>query len=159
MGDPSVPNKPVRPVDDALLWSRVKRFLPKTLPTELPATLGKFDQLTIKLVDGNLVRRRYYMDFNYGGHDLVYGPGNKTYPSVTFIPRNQVWLDALVSPEALAPTLFHELIERALMVQGKSYGEAHQIANVSERKLLGFKTSLMRTPLTYAQVRSRGARG
>lgn len=159
MGDPSVPNKPVRPVDDALLWQRAQRFLAGVSPGNLPHTIGKFDQLTIKLVDGNYVRRRFFMDFNYGGHDLVYGPGNKTYPTVTFIPRNEVWLDAHVSKEALAPTLFHELIERALMKNGASYNEAHRVANVSERKLLGFKTNLMRTPLTYATVRARSSRG
>ena len=67
------------------------------------------------LVDGNLVRSFFLLDYCEGGHDLVY----------PFIPKNEIWIEEAISPQERKFIILHELHERHLMDQGKSYKNAH----------------------------------
>lgn len=98
----------------------------------LPKTVGKLDGASIKLVDGDKIRDKYFPDFSYGGHDLIYGRGNTEYRNVSFIPSGEIWLDGHVDIPALRYTLYHEVIERRLMSKGMSYDRAHKQANKAE---------------------------
>ena len=147
-----LPSVHLQPIVDRYLWQKITAFIPKTTAGPYPRTLGKINGLLIRLIDGNSIRRRYFADFNYGGHDLVYGPGNKAYPDVRFIPKGEIWLDGLIKYDGLVTTLYHELIEHSLMKKGIPYSRAHQVANLSERILSGYKTKLARAPLKFRAV-------
>jgi len=73
------------------------------------------DKVKVWLVDGNLVRSFFLLDYCEGGHDLVY----------PFIPKNEIWIEEALSPEERKFIILHELHERYLMDQGKSYKNAH----------------------------------
>lgn len=72
-------------------------------------------EIKIWLVDGNLVRSLFLLDYCEGGHDKVY----------PFIPKNEVWIEEAISPKERKFIILHELHERHLMSQGKSYKNAH----------------------------------
>src|SRR3990167_9498325 len=67
------------------------------------------------LVDGNLVRSFFLLDYCEGGHDLVY----------PFIPKKEICLEEALSPEERKFIIFLEIHERYLMSRGKSYKNAH----------------------------------
>jgi hypothetical protein len=73
------------------------------------------DGVKVWVVDGELVRDVFNIDFTEGGHDKVY----------RFIPANEVWIDNDVMPEERKFILLHELHERALMARGWPYAKAH----------------------------------
>jgi hypothetical protein len=68
------------------------------------------------VVDGELVRDVFFIDFTEGGHDKVYD----------FIPAKEVWIDDDVRPEERKFILLHELHERQLMSGGWTYEKAHR---------------------------------
>ena len=72
-------------------------------------------KVKVWLVDGNLVRSFFLLDYCEGGHDLVY----------PFIPKNEIWIEEAISPQERKFIILHELHERYLMSQGKSYKNAH----------------------------------
>ena len=76
----------------------------------------------VYLVDGELVRDLYHVEYTEGGHDRVY----------SFIPSNEVWIDDDLSPNERKFVILHELTERALMSDGMMYSPAHKLANVAE---------------------------
>lgn len=67
------------------------------------------------LVDGNLVRDLFLLDYYEGGHDKVY----------SFIPENEIWIEEALSPAERKFIILHELHERYLMTRGKPYKNAH----------------------------------
>lgn len=69
------------------------------------------DKLKVWIVNGELVRDLFYIDFTEGGHDKVY----------KFIPENEVWIDDDLSPKEIGFILLHELYERNLMCIGWPY--------------------------------------
>jgi hypothetical protein len=71
------------------------------------------------VVDGELVRDLYDIDFTEGGHDKVY----------RFIPDREVWIDDDVMPGERPFILLHEMHERRLMSRGWSYKKAHADAS------------------------------
>jgi len=73
------------------------------------------DKIKIWLVDGNLVRSFFLLDYCEGGHDLVY----------PFIPKKEIWIEEALSPEERKFIILHEIHERYLMSRGKSYKNAH----------------------------------
>lgn len=73
-------------------------------------------RIRVWIVDGELVRDLYFIDFTEGGHDKVY----------KFIPKNEIWLDDDVMDEERKFILLHELHERYLMGLGWSYSKAHK---------------------------------
>ena len=57
----------------------------------------------------------FLLDYCEGGHDKVY----------PFIPKNEVWIEKAISHQERKFIILHELHERYLMSQGKSYKNAH----------------------------------
>lgn len=74
------------------------------------------------IVNGELVRSIFNINFTEGGHDKVYN----------FIPDNEVWIDDDVGKREIKFILLHELYERGLMVNGLDYDNAHKKASVLE---------------------------
>lgn len=74
------------------------------------------------LVDGELVRDLFFVEFTEGGHDKVYD----------FIPKNEVWLDDDNNPDEQEFILLHELHERNLMARGWSYNRSHNSSSKLE---------------------------
>jgi hypothetical protein len=68
-------------------------------------------KVKVWIVNGELVRDFFFLDFTEGGHDKVY----------PFIPENEVWMDDDVSQKERKFILLHELHERNLMCQGWCY--------------------------------------
>ncbi len=79
---------------------------------------------TVKVwvVNGELVRSLYFIDFTEGGHDKVYH----------FVPKNEVWIDDDLDLEERRFVLLHELHERHLMSLGWPYFKAHNSASKIE---------------------------
>jgi hypothetical protein len=72
--------------------------------------------LNVWVVNGEIVRNIYFIDFTEGGHNKVYN----------FIPDNEVWIDDDIFPDERKFVLLHEMHERYLMSKGVSYDNAHQ---------------------------------
>ena len=73
------------------------------------------DKVKTWIVDGFLIRSLFFLDFTHGGHGYVY----------KFVPKNEVWIDDVISLKDLKYVLVHELRERRLMKKGMKYKEAH----------------------------------
>jgi len=78
---------------------------------------------TLVWVDGATVRKFLDPYFFLGGHDLVY----------SYIPKNEIWIDALNYSNDQQFTIIHELKERVLMARGMEYHSAHDYALAEER--------------------------
>ncbi|PIS22483.1 hypothetical protein COT50_01710 [candidate division WWE3 bacterium CG08_land_8_20_14_0_20_41_10] len=76
----------------------------------------------IWIVNGELVRDLYFIDFTEGGHHFVYD----------FVPYNKVWLDNDLVPAEREFVLLHELHERYLMFKGMDYNHAHNSSSYIE---------------------------
>lgn len=82
--------------------------------------LGFINGLAIYLVSGEQVRNKTDIDFTAGGSEAAY-PG--------YIPRNEIWLDDALHVLDRIATIFHEIVERNLMLYGGlDYDRAHEIA-------------------------------
>lgn len=77
--------------------------------------------VSVWIVDGELARSLFFLNFTEGGHNFVYN----------FIPENEVWIDDDISPLERKFILLHELYERYLMAVKKwtSYDKAHARAS------------------------------
>lgn len=74
------------------------------------------NRVKIWLVDGEIVRDLYYLDFTEGGHGEVYH----------FVPKYEVWIDDDLKPSERGFVILHELHERNLMAnKGYDYIKAH----------------------------------
>lgn len=85
-------------------------------------------QVQVWMVNGELVRDKFFIDFTEGGHDLVYH----------FIPEKEIWIDSDLSLQEVKFVLLHELHERNLMakeLKGKkvSSSKLHQIYCLAHR--------------------------
>jgi hypothetical protein len=92
-----------------------------------PPYLEKVDkrgELQVWIVDGAYVRGHIDEEFtNFGQH--------YRYP---YIPNNELWIDREAENDERKFFIDHLLVERRLMAQGKSYGEALEQADLEERK-------------------------
>ncbi len=79
-------------------------------------------KIKVWIVKGSLVRGYFFIDFTEGGHDLIYN----------FIPKNEVWIDDDLNPKERGFVILHEIHERNLMKEGKSYESAHNSASKIE---------------------------
>ncbi len=79
-------------------------------------------KVNVFLIDGELVRDFFRIDFTEGGHDKVY----------SFVPDNEIWIDNDLGPSDRKFVILHELIERSLMAKGKAYHAAHRFASGRE---------------------------
>jgi hypothetical protein len=73
------------------------------------------ENIKVWLVNGNLVRDLFLVNFCEGGHDKIF----------PFIPKNEIWIEEAISPTERKFIIVHELHERYLMMQGKSYKNGH----------------------------------
>ncbi|MFA5830574.1 MAG: hypothetical protein WC878_01965 [Candidatus Paceibacterota bacterium] len=81
------------------------------------------ENLDVWLVDGEIVRGIYGLEYGFGGHGFVYH----------FVPKNEVWIEEVLDPHERKIILLHELHERFLMSQhGKEYLPAHEGATIVE---------------------------
>jgi hypothetical protein len=79
----------------------------------------KDDDLTVWLVDAEMVRDKYKTDFMEGGHGYVY----------KWIPNNEIWIEDGLKDKEIPFVLIHEYVERTLMKEkGMKYDNAHNIA-------------------------------
>jgi len=94
--------------------------------------------LKIWIINGELVRDLFSVDFTEGGHDRVY----------SFIPKNEIWLDDDLEPKERKFVLLHELHERNLMPEGhnlkmkngiikadKNYNKVYTSAHIKASRL------------------------
>jgi hypothetical protein len=93
----------------------------------LDKLLGRVGHFNVWLVRGRLVRDQFNIDFTMGGNPFRYA----------FIPREEIWIDAVLGVRDVAATIVHELVESDAMRHGLSYNKAHEIANVDERVARG----------------------
>ena len=80
--------------------------------------MGSREGISIWIVDGYMVRKNVYPDFGFSGNDLSYH----------FIPDKEIWIDGEVSCDETEYSIATELMERELMVKGKSYDDAYSDA-------------------------------
>jgi hypothetical protein len=73
-------------------------------------------KVKVWIVDGELVRSLFFLDFTEGGHDKVY----------KFVPLGEIWIDNDVVAFERKFVLLHEAHERNLMAKGMCYDEAHR---------------------------------
>jgi len=94
------------------------------------------DDVKVYSVNGEFVRRRFGaqeigdrkgIDFVAGGHSGVYWK---------LIPEDEVWIEENLTPEDAEATVMHELNERNdMLLHGKDYSEAHDLASEEEMKV------------------------
>lgn len=94
--------------------------------------------VSVRLVDGNLLRSYYKTDYTQGGHAYVY----------PWVPKQQIWIEDGVDHREIPFILCHEYLERRLMRDGGlEYARAHEIASALEydlRKGTGLTSMLSR---------------
>jgi GNAT superfamily N-acetyltransferase len=76
-------------------------------------------EIEVWLVDGSSVRTLRDINFTAGGNNAIYG----------WIPENEIWIDDALSEKEINYTIFHELIEAALMSSGYDYDRSHEYAS------------------------------
>lgn len=72
------------------------------------------DGISIRIVDGYMIRKNLYPDFGFSGNDS----------SSHSIPPNEIWIDGQVSCEETEYSIAIEMIERKGIKDGKSYVDA-----------------------------------
>ena len=89
-----------------------------------------WDGTKIFIVDGDYVRsnvantKENGIDFVEGGHDLVY----------KFIPKDEIWVEHMVSKDDEKMNMVHEIYEHTLMKHLKmDYDKAHDHTQTVER--------------------------
>ncbi len=128
--------KPHRRVPDDVYVSRYA-----TIPDE------RFD-ISVWVVDGNLVRSYYKTDYTEGGHGYVY----------PWVPQREIWVERALNPEELPFIVAHEYTEHRLMRdEGIEYDRAHEICSRVEfglRRGEGLKPLLVpgRRPFAKADL-------
>jgi hypothetical protein len=88
--------------------------------TTIPDPQGPVE---VWLVDGNLVRSYYKIDYTEGGHGYVY----------PWVPKPEIWVEDGVDHRELPYITCHEYLERRLMRDaGMEYDPAHEVCSTVE---------------------------
>ncbi len=96
---------------------------PRYKPGVLGRKLGTLFGLDVYDVNGTRLRKKdCYSDFTMGGNCAVY----------PFIKTKHIVVDQDMNQTDKAGTTIHEYVERQHMLEGKSYSDAHDIANQVE---------------------------
>ncbi len=91
--------------------------------TRIPAA-----ELTVYLINGEIVRDLYKTDFVEGGNGGVYH----------FVPNNELWIERTMAEAELIATTIHEFVEFTLMVKRhETYNTAHGLAAMVDWALRG----------------------
>ncbi len=102
-----------------------KQLLEKgPIPAFVQRTERRFGYRVV-YVDGRVIRRYVDPEFTQGGHEVVY----------SYVPKGQVWIENALDPKEMPYVLHHEIVERKLMLRGKSYDIAHEYATVAEKEM------------------------
>ncbi len=81
------------------------------------------EDVEVWLVDGNLVRSYYKIDYTQGGHGYVYA----------WVPKLQIWVEDGVDHREIPYITAHEYIERRLMRDAHlGYDRAHKVCSAME---------------------------
>ena len=86
--------------------------------------LPDVDDCSVYVVDGELLRAEVDIDFALGGNGGRY----------RYVPIDELWVEDTGSFADIWHTVQHESRERALMIDGASYDEAHELASRAERR-------------------------
>lgn len=104
--------------------------------------LGFINGLAIYLVSGEQVRNKTDIDFTAGGNSAAYPK---------YIPQNEIWLDDALHVFDRVATIFHEIVERNLMLYGGvDYDDAHDTACKRE---IALRKELEKNPPTSTDLR------
>jgi hypothetical protein len=104
--------------------------------------LGYVTGLVVYLVSGEYVRNHIDLDFTQGGNEGAY-PG--------YNPPGEIWIDDAMHVLDRLATIFHEIVERNLMIyQGVGYDKAHDTALAREKE---FRKTLMHERPTTTDLR------
>lgn len=88
---------------------------------------GQIGNVSVRMVDGELVRHLCDPGFVIGGHGYVYPK---------YIKKSEIWIDHDMSQQAIATAALHEAVERSLMkLKGMGYDRAHEFANGVEAQM------------------------
>jgi len=94
-----------------------------------PQEIGKIKNISVVLIDGDVVEKTIDMDFVEGNNDI----SNKT-DKVKYIPDNTIWVDSNLDSKTYKYIMLHEYIERFIIERyGLDYETAHDIANHFEQ--------------------------
>jgi frataxin-like iron-binding protein CyaY len=86
------------------------------------------NKVQIWVVNGEIVRDLFFIDFTEGGNDEIY----------YFIPKGEIWLDDDLSQKERKFVLLHELHERNLMKKGWEYDTGKRAAHFSASRIEHF---------------------
>lgn len=114
---------------------QLEREISSVLKLESPRIkhLGFVTGLPVYLVSGEKVRNEIDIDFTQGGNEAAY-PG--------YVPAREIWIDDAMHALDRIATIFHEIIERNLVLHGgMNYDSAHEIACKRE---IAFRKELAR---------------
>ena len=123
---------------------QLEREIKKALALEPPRLrrLGHVTGLPVYLVSGEQVRNQIDIDFTAGGNEAAY-PG--------YVPPGEIWIDDALHVLDRIATIFHEIVERNLMLYGgRDYDRAHDIACKRE---IEFRKELARKRPTSTDLR------
>jgi hypothetical protein len=103
---------------------KIKKSKGNILKTVYKNPIKEYSNNKIKIwvVNGELVRDLFFLDFTEGGHDKVY----------SFVPANEVWIDDDLALNEREFVILHELHERNLMSKGMDYDSAHKSSSKIE---------------------------
>jgi hypothetical protein len=104
--------------------------------------IGYVTGLPVYLVSGEKVRNEIDLDFTQGGNEAAY-PG--------YVPPTEIWIDDAMHVLDRIATVFHEVVERNLVLYGGiDYDDAHDIALEREKK---FREELQRARPTTTDLK------
>ena len=109
--------------------AKLDREIASALKLEPPRIrrLGYVTGLPVYLVSGEQVRNQIDIDFTQGGNEAAY-PG--------YVPPGEIWIDDAMHALDRIATIFHEIVERNLVLYGgMDYDDAHDIACKREIEL------------------------
>jgi hypothetical protein len=116
--------------------TQLDREISSALALEPPRIrrLGYVTGLPVYLVSGEQVRNQIDIDFTAGGNEAAYP---------NYVPAGEIWIDDALHVLDRIATIFHEIVERNLMIYGGvDYDDAHDTAckrEVEFRKELASK--------------------
>jgi hypothetical protein len=88
--------------------------------------IGKIGPFMAYRVDGHYIRDCIDIDYTTGGN----------FARDSYIPIDEIWIDNLMKPGEVGPTLVHECVETLLMTKMEvEYENAHDAANIFESKM------------------------
>jgi hypothetical protein len=108
--------------------AQLEREISTALALEPPRIrrLGYVTGLPVYLVSGEKVRNEIDLDFTQGGNEAAYP---------NYVPAGEIWIDDAMHVVDRIATIFHEIVERNLMIYGgMDYDDAHDTALERERE-------------------------